>query len=62
MQPMRELVAGADLARAQVSTLRLRLITVGARIQKGVRQMWVPLPSASHWFALWHQFAPAAPG
>lgn len=62
MQPMRKLLAGTDLARAQVSTLRLRLLTVGARIPESVRRVWVQLPSAYAWFALWHQLAPAAPG
>ena len=62
MQAMRKLLAGTDLARAQVSTLRLRLLKVGARIRESVRRVWVQLPSAYPWFALWHQLARAGPG
>lgn len=61
MQAMRKLLAGTDLARAQVSTLRLRLLKVGARIRESVRRVWVQLPSAYPWFALWHRLARAAP-
>jgi hypothetical protein len=59
---MRKLLAGTDLSRAQVSTLRLRLLKVGARIRESVPRVWVQLPSAYPWFALWHQLARAGPG
>ena len=62
MQAMRKLLAGTDLARAQVSTLRLRLLKVGARIRESVRRVWVQLPSAYPWFDLWHRLARAGPG
>jgi hypothetical protein len=62
MQAMRKLLAGTDLARAQVSTLRLRLLKVGARVRESVRRVLVQLPSAYPWFELWHQLARAGPG
>jgi len=62
MQTMRKLLAGTDLARAQVSTLRLRLLKVGARIRESVRRVWVQLPSAYPWAHLWPRLARAGPG
>ena len=62
MQAMPKLLAGTDLAPAQVSTLRLQLLKVGARIRESVRRVWVQLPSAYPWFDLWHRLARAGPG
>lgn len=62
MQAMRGLLTGTELARAQVSTLRLRLLKVGARVRESVRRVWVSLPSAYPWFALWPTLARASPG
>jgi len=62
MQAMRAALAGTEFARAQVSTLRLRLLKVGARIRESVRRVWVQLPSAYPWFELWHRLARAGPG
>jgi len=62
MQAMRKLLAGTEFARAQVATLRLRLLKVGARIAERVRRVWVQLPSAYPWFDLWHRLARAGPG
>ena len=62
MQAMRKLLAGTDLGRAQVNTLRLYLLKVGARIRESVRRVFVQLPSAYPWFDLWHCLARAGPG
>jgi hypothetical protein len=62
MQTMRKLLAGTEFARAQVNTLRLYLLKVGARIRESVRRVWVQLPSAYPWFDLWHLLARARPG
>ncbi len=45
-QTLRQSLADTDLAHAQVSTLRLRLLKVGARVAERVRRVWVQLPSA----------------
>jgi hypothetical protein len=62
MQAMRKLLAGTDLGRAQVATLRLSLLKVGARIRESVRRVLVQLPSAYPWAHLWHHLARAGPG
>jgi hypothetical protein len=62
MQAMRAALAGTEFARAQVSTLRLRLLKVGARIRESVRRVWVQLPSAYPWAHLWPRLARAGPG
>jgi len=62
MQAMRAALGGTELARAQVTTLRLRLLKVGARVRESVRRVWVQLPSAYPWFHLWHRLAQAGPG
>ena len=62
MQAMRAALAGTEFARAQVNTLRLRLLKVGARIRESVRRVWVQLPSAYPWAHLWPRLARAGPG
>jgi len=62
MQAMRKLLAGTEFARAQVSTLRLYLLKVGARVRESVRRVLVQLPSAYPWTDLWHRLARAGPG
>jgi hypothetical protein len=62
MQAMRAALAGTELARAQVATLRLYLLKVGARIRESVRRVLVQLPSAYPWFELWERLARAGPG
>ncbi len=62
MQAMRAALAGTEFARAQVSTLRLRLLKVGARIRESVRRVWVQLPSAYPCTHLWPRLARAGPG
>jgi hypothetical protein len=61
MQKMRSLLQGSELARAQVGTLRLRMLKVGARITESVRRVLVQLPSAYGWAYLWPRLARAAP-
>jgi len=62
MQAMRAALSGTELAHAQVSTLRLRLLKVGARVRESVRRVLVQLPSAYPWFQLWLRLARAGPG
>jgi hypothetical protein len=38
-----------DLATAQVSTIRLRLLKIGASIRVTVRRVWVSLPRSYPW-------------
>ncbi len=61
MQKMRSMLSDTELARAQVGTLRLRLLKVGARVKESVRRVWVRLPSAYAWASLWPRLARAAP-
>ena len=61
MQAMRASLAGTEFARAQVSTLRLRLLKVGARIRESMRRVLVQLPSAYPWAYLWPRLAHAGP-
>jgi len=61
MQAMRAALAETDLARAQVNTLRLYLLKVGARIRESVRRVLVQLPFAYSWLDLWHRLARAGP-
>jgi len=61
LQAMRATLAGTELACAQVSTLRLRLLKVGGRICESVRRVLVHLPSAYPWAYLWPRLARAGP-
>lgn len=61
MQTMRAMLAGTELACAQVETLRFRLLKVGARIIESARRVWVHLPSAYPWMQFWSRLARAAP-
>jgi hypothetical protein len=61
MQHMRKLLQGTQLSSAQVSTLRLRLLKVGARVVESVRRVWVHLPSAYASADLWPRLARAGP-
>ena len=60
-QALRAAPAGNEFARAQVATLRLYLLKVGARIRESARRVLVQLPSAYPWFDLWHTLARAGP-
>jgi len=57
MQAMRAALSGTEYARAQVSTLRLRLLKVGARVRESVRRVLVQLPSAYPGMNLWARIA-----
>ncbi len=54
MQALRELgLAGTKLARAQCSTIRVRLLKIGARVRMTVRKVWISMATghpAQAWF------------
>ncbi len=43
---------GAELATAQVGTIRLRLLKIGAQVRVSVRKVWVQMASSYHYQAL----------
>jgi len=55
MQGLRRRLAGTELATAQVSTLRAKLLKVGARIRQTWRRIWVQLPTSYPWQRLWER-------
>jgi len=57
MQELRRRAAGTSLARAQVSTLRERLLKLGARIECSVRRLVVHLPRSCGWQNDWRRIA-----
>jgi len=57
MQELRRTARGTSLARAQVSTLRERLLKLGARIDSSVRRLVLHLPSAYAWQDEWQRIA-----
>ena len=57
MQELRRRAAGTSLARAQVSTLRERLLKLGARIERSVRRIVVHLPRSCGWQNEWRRIA-----
>ena len=59
-QHLRALLAGTELAKAQVETLRLRLLKVGARVRESVRRVWVQLPQAYGGMAHWYRVVEAS--
>jgi len=59
MQELRRRAGGTTLARAQVWTLRERLLKLGARIDASVRRIVVHLPSTEGWQHEWRQIARA---
>jgi len=47
LQALRQLgLAGTEMARAQCSTIRLRLLKIGARIRVTVRRVWISMASS----------------
>ena len=44
-----------ELAEAQVSTIRTRLLKIGARIRVSVRKIWISMASSYPWQGLYHQ-------
>lgn len=57
MQELRRRAAGTSLARAQVSTLRERLLKLGARIERSVRRLVIHLPRSCGWQNDWRLIA-----
>jgi hypothetical protein len=56
-QQLRHKVRRTELARAQVGTLRDRLIKVAAVIKESVRRIVVTLPETFAWYDLWTRLA-----
>jgi len=46
---------GTELAHAQVSTIRTKLLKIGAQIRMTVRKVWVSLASSYPWQHLYRQ-------
>jgi len=59
MQELRAAAAGTDCARAQVSTLRERLLKLGAWVQCSVRRIVLHLPQSAPWRTDWCRVAHA---
>lgn len=52
-QELRRSLAGTELHRSMVATLRLRLIKIGATIKESVRRIVISMPSSHPWKDLW---------
>jgi Transposase DDE domain group 1 len=62
---LQEYLTASAWAKAQIGTLRLRLVKVGARVHRSCRRIWLHLPSSSPAQALWQHLSRkllAAPG
>src|ERR1700710_1121297 len=46
---------GADLAQARVSTIRTKLLKIGAQIRVSVRKVWVSMASSYPWQGIYQQ-------
>ena len=57
MQELRRRAAGTNLARAQVSTLRERLLKLGARLERSVRRIVLHLPRTAAYQHEWRRIA-----
>ena len=57
MQELRGRAAGTTLARAQVSTLRERLLKLGARVEQSVRRIVLHLPRSFAYRNEWQRIA-----
>ena len=57
MQELRLVARHGKCARAQVSTLRERLLKLGARVERSVRRIVLHLPSAFAYRAEWRRIA-----
>jgi hypothetical protein len=57
MQELRGAAAGTECARAQVSTLRERLLKLGAWVERSVRRIVVHLPQHAPWHSEWCRVA-----
>ena len=61
LQVVQDSLASSELARAQVKTLRLKLLKVGARITQSVRRIAVSLSSAYPYMRFWSRLVPTPP-
>lgn len=57
MQELRAAAAGTECARAQVSTLRERLLKLGAWVERSVRRIVLHLPQEAPWRSEWCRIA-----
>lgn len=57
MQELRAAAAGTECARAQVSTLRERLLKLGAWVERSVRRIVLHLPQHAPWQSEWYRVA-----
>ena len=57
MQELRTRAAGTGCARAQVSTLRERLLKLGVWMTSSVRRVVLHLPQSAPWYADWRRIA-----
>ena len=48
-------LAGTQMARAQCTTIRLRLLKIGARIRITARKVWISLASGYAWAEIFGQ-------
>jgi hypothetical protein len=53
LQALRKLLAGSEFADAQVSTLRTRLLKVGARVRETTRRIWLMMPTSYPLKEIW---------
>lgn len=60
MQTLRDTLRETELARAQVSTLRLKLLKVAATVKSTWRRIVISLPETYAWAAAWRTAALAA--
>lgn len=56
-QALRHALAGTELARAQVATLRLRLLKIGAIVRESWRRIVMLLPTTHPWADAWRKAA-----
>lgn len=59
LQQLRRAAAGTELARAQVITLRERLLKLGVWVKRSVRRLVLHLPQQYPWLSCWKRIATA---
>ena len=59
LQALRQQAHGTDCARAQVSTLRERLLKMAVWVERSVRRIVLHLPRTAPWGTTWHRGAVA---
>lgn len=53
LQALRQVLTGTDMACAQASTLRVKLLKVGARVRETTRRIWVAMPTSYPYQRFW---------